>query len=387
MTETAPGSPAEDFLALVDAREGHFGLESGHHGELWLGLDGLFAEPRRVAPLVERLGLALRRYDVAAVCGPLVGGAFLAQSVARSLNVGFAFTERITPQGGEGLYRARYRLPPALAPRVRGRRVAIVDDVMSAGSAARCTYEELRAHGAIPAAVGALLVLGSLGSEFFAGRDVPVVAVGSRPYRAWDPAACPLCVSGVPLEPVARPGAVLETARLSLRELTVEDAAFMRALLNEPSWLRFIGDRGVRTVDDAREYLLRGPIESYQRHGFGMYLVERKGDAAPIGICGLVKRDALEDVDVGFALFPAFWGSGYAYEAASAVVRFAKNALGLRRIIAVTAPDNAGSIRVLEKLGMTFEKMVRLSADDVEICQYANGREPDAVRKEAEQSS
>jgi orotate phosphoribosyltransferase len=199
MNETA----AETFLAMVAGREGHFQLESGHHGELWLDLEALFAQPRRVAPLVALLAEALRPYEAAVVCGPLIGGAFLAQAAAAALNVEFAFTERVMPPAREGLYPAVYRLPRAFEPRVRGRRVAIVDDVMSAGSAARGTYSELIGHGAAPVVVGALLVLGSTGADFFLQHGVAVEAAARRPYRLWLPAACPLCVSGVPLEAVS----------------------------------------------------------------------------------------------------------------------------------------------------------------------------------------
>ena len=148
---------------------------------------------------------ALRPYEVAVVCGPLLGGAFLAQAAAAVLDVEFAFTERVMPAAPGGLYPARYRLPPALAPRVRGRRIAIVDDVMSAGSAARGTYSELRLHDAVPAVAGALLVLGSTGADFFLQNGVAVEAVARRPYRLWLPAGCPLCASGVPLEAVSQP--------------------------------------------------------------------------------------------------------------------------------------------------------------------------------------
>ncbi|HEX8242577.1 MAG TPA: phosphoribosyltransferase family protein, partial [Longimicrobium sp.] len=152
---------AAAFLQLVDGRRGHFRLESGHHGGLWLDLDALFADPARIEPFVARLAGALRTHRVEAVCGPLLGGAFLAQLVARALGAEFCFTERVAVTGPGGLFGARYRLPPAYAPRLRGRRVAMVDDVMSAGSALRGTYAELQSHGAEPVAAGALLVLGS----------------------------------------------------------------------------------------------------------------------------------------------------------------------------------------------------------------------------------
>ena len=194
---------AAAFLKLVSGRQGHFQLESGHHGELWLDLDALFAEPRRVGPLVAQLSGALRAHAVEGVCGPLIGGAFLAQAIAAALDVEFAFTERVVPEVSGRLYPVAYRLPPAFAPRVRGLRIAIVDDVMSAGSAARGTYAELQAHGARPAVVGALLVLGSTGEDFFARQGVAVEAVARRPYRLWPPGECPLCESGVPLEAVS----------------------------------------------------------------------------------------------------------------------------------------------------------------------------------------
>lgn len=160
---------------------------------------------------------------------------------------------------------------------------------------------------------------------------------------------------------------VVETDRLVLRRLELGDAEFILDLLNDPSFLRFVGDKGVRTLDDARSYISNGPIASYERFGFGMFLTERKEDRVPLGICGLLKRDSLKDVDVGFAFLPAFRSKGYAFESASAVMSFARNVLGLTRLVAITSPDNDASIRVLEKLGMTFESMVRLSEDGPEV--------------------
>jgi orotate phosphoribosyltransferase len=194
------------FLELVAGRRGHFQLESGHHGELWLDLDGLFARPGRVAPLIARLAEALRRYEVAGICGPLVGGAFLAQSVSAALDLEFSYTERQAARASTGLYQARYRLPAAFSSRAHGRRFAIVDDVMSAGSAARGTYAELRAHSAHPVVVGALLVLGSAGEDFFLQKGLAVEAVARLPFSIWPPAECPLCAAGVPLEHPGGPG-------------------------------------------------------------------------------------------------------------------------------------------------------------------------------------
>ncbi len=162
---------------------------------------------------------------------------------------------------------------------------------------------------------------------------------------------------------------VLETNRLILRRLAVEDAEFILRLLNEPSFLRFIGDKDVRTVDDARNYILNGPVNSYERFGFGLYLTELKATQVAIGICGLLKRDSLENVDVGFAFLPEFWKRGYAFESAAAVMAYGRNTLGLDRIVAITSPGNDESIKVLVKLGLKFERTIKLSKDgsDVEL--------------------
>jgi RimJ/RimL family protein N-acetyltransferase len=165
---------------------------------------------------------------------------------------------------------------------------------------------------------------------------------------------------------------VLETERLILRHLSTEDAEFILRLLNDPSWLRFIGDKGVRTIEDACSYILQGPVEMYSRLGFGLYLVELKEEAASIGICGLIKRDSLEDVDIGFAFLPKFWGQGYAYEAASAIMEYGRNALGLQRIVAITSADNDSSVKLLEKLGFRFEGMVKLSNDSEAVKLYGS---------------
>jgi RimJ/RimL family protein N-acetyltransferase len=163
----------------------------------------------------------------------------------------------------------------------------------------------------------------------------------------------------------------LETERLILRHLTVKDSEFMLELLNDPSWLQFIGDRGVRTVDEAHDYILQSIVAMYDRLGFGLYLTKLKGESIPIGICGLVKRDSLEDVDVGFALLPKFRGKGYAYESASAVMEYGKRTLGLNRIAAIASPDNYASAKLLEKLGFSFERMVKLSDDGESVNLFA----------------
>lgn len=188
------------FLALVAGRRGHFRLESGHHGGLWLDLDPLFADPRRITPFVNALAAKLRPHDLSVVCGPLLGGAFLAQLLAHALGAEFCFTQRELPPDATGLYRARYRLPPAFASRVRGRRVAMVDDVMSAGSALRGTYDALLAASAQPVVASALLVLGTAGADYFAQRGVAVEPGARDDYPLWTPDTCPLCATGMPLE-------------------------------------------------------------------------------------------------------------------------------------------------------------------------------------------
>jgi RimJ/RimL family protein N-acetyltransferase len=165
---------------------------------------------------------------------------------------------------------------------------------------------------------------------------------------------------------------VIETERLTLRQLVTTDAEFILGLLNQPSFLRYIGDKGVRTIDDARNYIVSGPRNSYERNGFGLWLVELRNTKIPTGICGLLKRDTLTDADVGFAFLPEFWSMGYAYESASAVMGYARNVIGLKRVLAITNPDNAGSIKVLEKIGLRFEKMIRLSESEPEINLFAS---------------
>lgn len=153
---------------------------------------------------------------------------------------------------------------------------------------------------------------------------------------------------------------LLETPRLRLRLLTEEDADFILRLLNEPAFLRYIGDRGVRTPEDARGYIYNKIIVSYQSVGFGLYGVENKTDAAPIGIAGFVKRPALDHPDIGFAFLERYWFQGYAYEATAAVMDYGRSVLKLSRIFGVTAPDNHSSIRLLEKLGLRFEHMLQI---------------------------
>ncbi|GAB2566006.1 GNAT family N-acetyltransferase [Spirosoma areae] len=159
---------------------------------------------------------------------------------------------------------------------------------------------------------------------------------------------------------------MLDTERLLIRPFSVDDAGFVLELLNTPSWLAFIGDRNVKTTDDARQYILDGPLTSYERFGFGPYVVELKSTAVPIGLCGLHKRETLADIDIGFAFLPEYTGKGYGYEAASAVISYGNTVLGLTRVTGITKPTNQNSIRLLEKLGLLFEKRINFSADGKE---------------------
>lgn len=164
---------------------------------------------------------------------------------------------------------------------------------------------------------------------------------------------------------------VLETERLSLRRLSHGDAAFIRELVNDPAFVRYIGDKGVRTDADAVAYIENGPVASYERFGFGLYAVKTKATGEVIGICGLLKRDSLPHADVGFAFLPQFRSQGYAVESASAVLGYAAQTLGLKRILAITNTDNTGSIRVLERVGLRFEGMIKLTEGEPELRLFA----------------
>lgn len=193
--------------------------------------------------------------------------------------------------------------------------------------------------------------------------DVLAALFGRRGWR-WRPAARSA--------PVTRGAQVLSTQRLVLRELTREDAPFVLRLLNDPSFLRYIGDRGVRDLDDARRYIERGMLDSYARHGFGLWLVERcdAGDA-PIGLCGLVFRDGLPAPDIGFAFLPQWWSRGYAHEAAAAVMAHARRVLGLDRVLAIASPHNESSLRLLHKLGFHYERDVLMPGDTEAVALFA----------------
>jgi RimJ/RimL family protein N-acetyltransferase len=163
---------------------------------------------------------------------------------------------------------------------------------------------------------------------------------------------------------------VLETDRLLLRHFTLHDAAFIFRLLNEPSFIQNVGDKGVRTLEQACGYLLEGPIKSYQTYGHGLYLVVLKESHQPIGMCGLLKRDQFDEVDLGYAFLPEFWSKGFAFESASAVVNFGLNVLGRAKMLAIVSPGNAASIKVLHKLGFAFSQNLRMQPESPELALY-----------------
>lgn len=163
---------------------------------------------------------------------------------------------------------------------------------------------------------------------------------------------------------------VLETERLSLRQFTINDTKFIIELVNSQGWLKFIGDRNIKTKEQAEDYLRNGPLKSYKDNGFGLYLVELKTDKTPIGMCGLLKRDDLENPDIGFAFLSSFIGQGFAFESANAVVKFAKDILQLREILAITVPHNNSSIKLLEKLGLKLNKTIYNSPGKEKLALY-----------------
>lgn len=164
---------------------------------------------------------------------------------------------------------------------------------------------------------------------------------------------------------------VLSTERLRLRWADAGDAAFMLALLNEPAWIANIGDRGVRTLEQAADWIEARLVMAYRSQGFGFWIVERADDGERLGLCGLTKRDSLPEIDVGYAFLPAFWGRGYAREAAAACLNHAREMLQLRRVLAITGPENAASRRVLEAIGMRFVEQRVLDGETRQTCVYA----------------
>lgn len=157
------------------------------------------------------------------------------------------------------------------------------------------------------------------------------------------------------------------TERLIISPFTAEDAPFIFELLNMPEWIQFIGNRNIKTLHDAEHYIVAKLMPSYAQNGFGFYIVKLKDGETPIGMCGLVKRDSLENEDIGFAFLSAFTGKGYAFEAATATLVHAKEDLKLRKISAITVHDNKNSIRLLEKIGLTFQKTIKVADDNEKL--------------------
>jgi orotate phosphoribosyltransferase len=189
-----------NLLDLMPVRRGHFRYESRYHGEIWLDLDRLFLNPSRIAPLAHDLALRLTPSAIEAVVGPLVGGALLAQMIAVELGVEFAYSEPGPPSSDHTLYPVAYRLPATLDPLMKGKRVAIVDDVINAGSAVRGTYDALTKAGAKPTVVGALLVLGDAAQPFLQSSGMTLERLATFPNPLWEPTNCPLCAQGIPLD-------------------------------------------------------------------------------------------------------------------------------------------------------------------------------------------
>ena len=164
---------------------------------------------------------------------------------------------------------------------------------------------------------------------------------------------------------------VLETPRLVLRRVTLEDADLMLAIWNDPAFVCFVGDRGIRTLDEAKDAMTEGVLRLYEQFGYGPYCLVRKSDSERVGICGLFRRDVLEDPDIGFALLPPYCGSGLASEAARAVVAHARDDLGIETLTAIVSPDNSASIALIEKLGLSLERGITMPGENDEISLYS----------------
>ncbi len=195
-----PQAPREELLHLLGARSGHFRYESGHHGDLWLEIARLYLSPSRLRPLAAELARQLSVYHVEMVCGPLVEGALLAQMVAEELDTEFVFAEQFHRHQEDGLFPVGYRIPSSLRADVSGKTVAIVDDVINAGSAVRGTLVDLQACGARPAVLASLMALGSTPLAFAMSVGLPLESLAQLPNSLWEPSSCPLCASGAPLE-------------------------------------------------------------------------------------------------------------------------------------------------------------------------------------------
>ena len=187
-----------NILSLLSVQRGHFSYESGYHGQIWLDLDRLFLDPRLLTPFANQLAERLAPYRIKMVVGPLVGGSFVAQMIATELGTSFGYSEPLPPTADDKLYPVAYRLPTSLAPHLKGKRVAIVDDVVNAGSAVRGTFGALVEVGAKPVVAGALLVLGETALPRLAEHHMTLERLAELPNPLWQPASCPLCARGIP---------------------------------------------------------------------------------------------------------------------------------------------------------------------------------------------
>ncbi len=198
-----PADAGADLFALLAGRRGHFQMESGYHSEQWFELDRLLAQRERLQPFVSQLAQRLAPYRVDAICGPMTGGAKLAELIAAELGVAYFFTERFEPPQATGFFPVRYTVPAEARERVRGKAIAIVDDAISAGSAIRGTHADLIACGARPVAMGALFVFGEAADKFAAEHRLGLEAIARMSFGIWKPTECPMCRAGVPLEKVS----------------------------------------------------------------------------------------------------------------------------------------------------------------------------------------
>jgi RimJ/RimL family protein N-acetyltransferase len=162
----------------------------------------------------------------------------------------------------------------------------------------------------------------------------------------------------------------MNTARLDLRPIGLDDAPLMLAIWNDPAFIRNVGDRGIRSLDQAREAIAAGALKLFAEHGYGPFSMTRRNDGKQIGICGLFKRDVLDAPDIGFAVLPDYCGQGFAGEAAAAVVKHAREDLGLAVLTAIVSPDNAASVALIEKLGLRYERMITMPGEDAPIRLY-----------------
>ena len=193
----------DKLIALLAGRRGHFQMESGYHSAQWFELEPLLAQRERLRPFVAELAKRLGAHRIDAVCGPMTGGAKLAEMIAGELNVAHFHTDRFVPTVASGLFPVKYRLPPEQRETVRGKTVAIVDDAISAGSAVRGSYTDLLAHGARPVALGALFVLGDAATRFAADQGLALEGIARMDFGMWKPSECPLCQAGVGVEKVS----------------------------------------------------------------------------------------------------------------------------------------------------------------------------------------